>query len=75
MGIGILARLCPVILRTLESFIDRVTFHSELLVAPPRVFEPTGRMPPGRIAVRPVDDSALRAGLVLAVKRHRVSLS
>ena len=48
---------------------------SDLLVPPPLVFEPTSRMPPGWITVRPVDDSALLAWLVLAVKRHRVSLS
>ena len=47
----------------------------DLLVPSPLVFEPTRRMPPGWITMRPVDDSALRVGLILAVKRHSVSLS
>lgn len=44
-----------------------------LLIGPPSVFEPTCRVPPFRVVVRPVDRTALFVPHVLAVEAYIIA--
>jgi len=44
-----------------------------LLIGPPVVFEPTCRVPPVRVVVRPVDHASLFVPEIFAVEAHAIA--